>query len=452
MKERLPELSKEQLQEVGEELCPVQCVKDSLEVNEKGFTKQNLGNAVRILKDDPMLKGAICYNELTERIDIIKDLGWRRDDRAITDTDMAYIMYYVEQNYEFNNIRWVEKAIQVTANENRFHPIRDTLNSLVWDGIPRVDNMLTHFFGVEKTELITESMRVFMLGAVSRVFRPGIKFELTICLVGDQGVGKSTFFRFLAIKDEYFSDDLKRIDDEKIVVKLQGHWIIELAEMLAIVKAKHVEDTKDFISRQSDTYRTPYAVNPRDRKRQCVFAGTSNKLEVLPMDKSGNRRIVPIEAHMENAEVHILEDEEASRAYILQAWAEIMEIYRGGAFKLTLSKRASAELVKYQERYTPEDTDAEAIADFLEHTKEQYVCVSMLAREALGYPAFEKLRKSDCNNIAEIMRTMPEWEKAGTRSIGVYGKQRVWKRKTPLQAGAEPGEEPEQLEIPFEVK
>ena len=202
MKERLPELSKEQLQEVGEELCPVQCVKDSLEVNEKGFTKQNLGNAVRILKDDPMLKGAICYNELTERIDIIKDLGWRRDDRSITDTDMAYIMYYVEQNYEFNNIRWVEKAIQVTANENRFHPIRDTLNSLVWDGIPRVDNMLTHFFGVEKTELITESMRVFMLGAVSRVFRPGIKFELTICLVGDQGVGKSTFFRFLAIKDE----------------------------------------------------------------------------------------------------------------------------------------------------------------------------------------------------------------------------------------------------------
>ena len=92
------------------------------------------------------------------------------------------------------------------------------------------------------------------------------------------------------------------------------------------------------------------------------------------------------------------------------------------------------------------------IADFLEHTKEQYVCVSMLAREALGYPAFEKLRKSDCNNIAEIMRTMSEWEKAGTRSVGVYGKQRVWKRKKPLRAEDGPAEEPEQLEIPFEVK
>lgn len=428
MNEEPQRLNDDQIEEIGKELLPTECLKQSLELNDKGNPKVTIGNAVKIFREDVLLSGAIRKNELTERIDITRNLGWERDDEVLTDTDMSYIILYMEDNYGISQDRIIEKAIDIVANENRYHPIRELLKKLKWDGIPRVENALTHFLGVEKSELTTEALKIFMLGAISRVFEPGIKFETILCLVGDQGAGKSTFFRLLAIRDEWFSDDLKRLDDEKVFAKLQGHWIIEMPEMLATLNTRMVEEIKSFLSRQKDTYRTPYDRHPKDRKRQCVFAGTSNKLEILPMDKSGNRRIIPIETHMDNAEVHILDNEEESRKYILQIWAEVMEVYREGKFVLTLPKHLKSELYKYQARFTPEDVDEENILDFLERTTEKYVCVFMLAYEALGYSEYERIRKSDCNRIAEMLHSNRKWESAGTQRFEKYGRQRAWKR------------------------
>ena len=117
-----------------------------------------------------------------------------------------------------------------------------------------------------------------MLGAISRVFRPGVKFDYIICVVGGQGAGKSTFFRLLAVDDEWFTDDLKDLESGKVYEKLQGHWIIELSEMLATNNAKSNEAIKSFLSRQKEIYRTPYERYPKDRPRQGVFAGTTNKI------------------------------------------------------------------------------------------------------------------------------------------------------------------------------
>ena len=452
MREELPKLSEEQLKEVGEELLPTEMLRENLELNDKGNPKQTIGNVVTILEQDPLLAGAIKLNELTERVDIVKDLGWVRSGPVLNDTDMAYLTLYMERNYGISAQGNIEDAIQIVSNENRYHPIREELMSLVWDGTPRVDDMLTHFLGVEKTELTTAAMKLFMLGAAARVFEPGCKFETSICIIGGQGAGKSTFFKFLALRDEYFSDDLKRLDDEKIVCRLQGHWIIEMPEMLATLNSKRVEEIKSFLSRDKDTYRTPYDKHPRDRKRQCVFGGTSNKLEVLPMDKSGNRRIIPIEAHRDKAEVHILDDEQASREYIRQAWAEIMVIYRSGEFELTLPAHLSKQLAQYQARFTPEDTDEEAITAFLSETGEMFVCVQMLAYEALGYSQFERLKKSDSNRIAEIMHCMKDWEPAGIQCFTKYSRQRAWKRKQDATNAPGDGfmEIPEQMELPFD--
>lgn len=436
---------------MGSELLPTEALRESLEKNDRGNPKANVTNVVRILKEDPKLAGAIAFNELSERIDIVKDLGWKRDGVTLTDTDMAYITLYIDKNYGIGYQSMIETAVKVVANENRYHPIRDVLNSLVWDGVPRVENMLTHFFGAEKTELITTTMKLFMLGAVARVFTPGIKFETSMCLVGGQGVGKSTFFKFLAIRDEWFTDDLKNLSDDRMAARLQGHLIVELVEMLAVINAKAEEELKCFISREKDTYRTPYDKHPRDRKRQCVFGGTSNKIEILPMDKSGNRRIVPIETHPENAEVHILENEAESRAYILQAWAEIMVIYRSGDYILTLPDHLKKELDKYQQRFTPEDTEQVGIENFLSDTTEKYVCVRMLFHEALGHSSYEEPKKSESNRIATIMHHMSEWEPVGIQRFTKYGSARAWKRKDDNK----PPEEgfmdvPEQMEIPFD--
>lgn len=125
-----------------------------------------------------------------------------------------------------------------------------------------------------------------MLGAIRRVFHPGCRYEEILCLVGGQGIGKSTLIRFLAMADEWFSDDIRRLDDDKIFQRLVGHWIIEMSEMLATNNAKSVEESRSFFSRQKDTYRVPYESQPRDRQRQCVFAGTSNSMDFLPLDRA----------------------------------------------------------------------------------------------------------------------------------------------------------------------
>ncbi|WP_243037246.1 virulence-associated E family protein, partial [Clostridium sp. AM34-9AC] len=96
----------------------------------------------------------------------------------------------------------------------------------------------------------------------------------------------------LAGRDEWFSDDLKKLDDENVYRKLQGHWIIEMSEMIATANAKSIEEIKSFLSRQKETYKVPYETHPADRLRQCVFGGTTNRQDFLPRDRTGNRRFL----------------------------------------------------------------------------------------------------------------------------------------------------------------
>ena len=156
----------------------------------------------------------------------------------------------------------MQSAIKIVANENRYHPVRDYLDSLQWDGTERIRYALHHFLGADTDEYTYEALKLFLMGAIRRVFRPGSKFEVMLCLVGGQGAGKSTFFRLLAGRDEWFSDDLKKLDDENVYRKLQGHWIIEMSEMIATANAKSIEEIKSFLSRQKETYKVPYETHP----------------------------------------------------------------------------------------------------------------------------------------------------------------------------------------------
>ena len=195
----------------------------------------------------------------------MRDLGWRRNTSALTDTDVKYLLLYFEQNYGLTSEKKMTAALSIVANENCYHPIQDVLNGLVWDGTPRIRSCLHHFLGAEVSDYVEEMLKHFLLGAIRRVFSPGSKYEEMLCLVGGQGAGKSSFFRLLAIRDEWFSDDLKKLDDDRVFLKLQGHWIIEMSEMLATSSAKSIEEIRSFISRQKETYRTPYEAQPKDR-------------------------------------------------------------------------------------------------------------------------------------------------------------------------------------------
>ncbi len=156
-----------------------------------------------------LLKGAIRKNLLTERIDIVKPLGWYRDSPTLTDVDVKYLLLYFEENYGLTVEKKIIDAVAVIANENRYHPVCDFLNALQWDGTERIRFCLHRFLGSDTDDYTYEALKLFLLGAISRAFKPGCKFEVMLCLLGGQGAGKSSFFRLLAVNDDWFSDDLK---------------------------------------------------------------------------------------------------------------------------------------------------------------------------------------------------------------------------------------------------
>ena len=184
--------------------------------------------------------------------------------------------------------------------------------------------------------------------------------------------------------------------------------------------------------------------------------------QFLPLDRSGNRRFLPIMVHPERAEVHILEDEAASRAYIDLMWAEAMTIYRSGSFRLTLSKQMNKELRELQKQFMPEDTKAGLIQSFLDDFSGTQVCSKLIYAEALNH-SFDEPKQWEIREINEIMNNSIEgWTPfSNPRIFAKYGRQRGWERADSGNELSATGsdlpngfrelteEEAQQIEIPF---
>ena len=401
-----------------------------LGVTDKGLVRQSIQNAVTVLLKDPLLAGRIRRNELTDKTEIIGDVGWKRRGSAITDTDVNQIRLYLEKTYGLTREKQIRATIDIVSSENSFHPIRDYLNSLKWDGRERIRYLIPRYLGAEESPYVYEMTKLMMLGAINRVFHPGCKFEIMLCLVGGQGAGKSTLLRFLAIRDEWFTDDLRRLDDENVYRKIQGHWFIEMAEMLATNSAKSIELIKSFLSRTKETYKIPYETHPEDRPRQCIFLGSSNNVNFLPYDTTGNRRFAPIPICAEKAERHPLDDEKECRDYIIHCWAEAMEIYRSGNYSLTFPKELDNDVRKMQADYMPDDSTFGVIQNYLDTFNGEYVCAIQIYEEAFKL-TYDPQKRSVLQPINNVMNQgMPGWDsKAVTHKFKEYGAQRAWHRK-----------------------
>ena len=212
---------------VNEEMLTTEDVNNMLEHTDKGRTKQTIRNCVTVLQNDPVLEKAIKRNELSGRMDIVKEVPWERRNNSptVTDTDENNLKMYLEENYELTSERVIKAGIDIVSNENKYHPIRDYLESLVWDRIPRIENMLPHFLGAEKSKYTIGVMKMHMLAAISRIYEPGIKYDIMLCLVGSQGAGKSTFFKYSDMNMRYL-----RISG---ILQRKGRGMI-------IVPAKHI--------------------------------------------------------------------------------------------------------------------------------------------------------------------------------------------------------------------
>lgn len=405
-------------------------VRGALEKTEKNGIRCTLNNYLAVLQADPLLADSLRFNQLTQRIDVVKKLWWNDGITALTDEGEDFLSAYFEEYYTINHEKNMKKALRIVANNNKYHPIRDYLNSLEWDGKERIRYVLHRYMGADDSDLTYHCLLHFMLGAIRRVFEPGCKYEELLCLVGGQGAGKSTFFRFLAIKDEWFSDDLKKLDDERIYGKIRGHWIMEMPEMIAAISAKRNEEIKSFLSRQMDTYRIPYQQYEEDRPRQCVFAGTTNTKQFIPFDRTGSRRFLPVAVCQEQAAVHLLDHEEEARAYLVQAWAEAMAVYHSGEYSMKLPDEIQKQLDTHRENFMQEDTMAGKIQAWLDDYDGDYVCSLQLYHEALDYPEGDP-KKFITNEICEIMETKIHGWKAGPQHRFTkegYGQQRSYVR------------------------
>lgn len=422
-------------------------------INSKGEIKQTIGNCVTAISIDEKLASMFRYNLFLNQIEIF-GAWWRKIHSKLEDNDINNIRLYLEQQYDLTSEKGIPRAIEIVAHQNAYHPIRDYLNSLKWDGIKRIENIFPKYLGAEKSEYTAEATKLFMLAVISRVFYPGIKFDTMLCVVGtEQGTGKSTMGRFLSIRDEWFTDDLKRLDDENVYRKLQGHLIIEMPEMLATANAKTVEEIKAFITRQKDTYKVPYEKYSQDIPRQCVFYGTTNNLNFLPDDKSGNRRFIPIMARVTEPESHPLDNEAETRQYIIDAYAEAMEIFRSKNYSLTFPENMQKELRELQQEFSPEDPKIGIIQEWLDNCKYDFVCSIMIYRECFNNeysePKYWELK--EINNIMNY--SIAGWKKHPTSDgkvrFKVYGKQRAWDKVSPDEF-IDMGTQGVQIEIPFD--
>ena len=204
------------------------------------------------------------------------ELPWVRPGTAKTwsDDDAAQLRIYLEPFFGKIAKNDILDAVAACASDQAYHPVRDYLNGLTWDGVPRLDTLLIDYLGAEDTPYTRAVTRKSFVAAVARIMTPGRKYDTMLVLVGEQGRYKSTVFMIMG--GDWFSDSLRTFGDKDSMETIQGTWINEVAEMQALAKAE-INAVKMFLSKRSDYYRAAYGRYAIDRPRQCVFFGTSTR-------------------------------------------------------------------------------------------------------------------------------------------------------------------------------
>ncbi len=407
-----------------------------------------------ILMNDKHFKGVLGWDSFAQRLAMVRKASWRSadDDNPFwDDADDSQVRYLLETCYEIDSRPKIEDEVLNVASMNKFHRVRDFLNSLTWDNRPRMDCLFIDFLGAEDKPYTRTVTRKMLIAAVGRVMSPGLKFDNMIVLDGPQGIGKSYLLKKLG--GRWFSDSLTTVQGKEAYEQLRGAWIIEMSE-LAALKKSDIEPVKQFISKQVDSYRVAYGRRMSEFPRQCVFVGTTNESTFL-RDSTGNRRFWPVPCGVCKPHMSLWSDK--STEYIHQVWAEAVVAYKSGE-SVWLGAEMEQEAVKAQEAHTEENELIGMIAEFLDkpippNWYQLDIGVRKEVMQGTGFdvdPADSMLRDKIClaeiwvemlngdrnrfdfsskKKIADAMRKLPGWVQGSTGKFGNgYGTQKCWKR------------------------
>lgn len=446
-KERMQDMDFDDIEEEDIEFL------SKLKRTKQGIPESDVFNCLVILKHDPELKGKVGLDEFAHRLVVLGDLPWRSKDETPywTDTDDACLRNYFATKYLIKGKGIIDDALQEVTQDNKFHPVRQYLTGLTWDGECRVDTLFIDYIGAEDTEYIKAVTRKWMCGAVARVMEPGVKFDTAIVLYGSQGLGKSLILERLGRK--WFNNSLVDIKTKDALEQIQGSWINELAELAPTYKNDN-EIVKAFISRTSDRFRSPYGRRTEEYPRQCVFAGSTNNLMFLK-DRTGNRRFWPITGDKDRKTKNSWDippdiiDQLWAEAFIY--WAEGEPLVLEGeleeeALRIQLSHTEGGELVglieEYLEMLLPEDWESMDIYDRRDYVANygddnhcgsvprERVCALEIWCEVLGGER-KNLQNAKAREIIDILQTIRGWSPyakgTGKARFGrLYGPQRAF--------------------------
>ncbi|VXD18762.1 VapE domain-containing protein [Planktothrix paucivesiculata] len=295
------------------------------------------------------------------------------------------------------------KAIVIkTAKENSYHPVREYLSQCneKHSDTSILNGFAKRYFGVSNP-LYETFVRKFLTGAVARVFEPGCKLDTMLVLQGEQGVGKSSFFKTLAIKDNWFCDNISIKDrDKDELLKLHQTWIAEIAELDYTFSKTDTGKIKSFLSTSSDKLRTPYAVKTESMPRMCAMAGTTNSLGVLN-DPSGARRFHIISVTKE-IPIDLLEKECDA------IWGAAVQCYKNGEL-WWLNREEQKQSNVNNEAYSRDSPWLDDIENFVEDK------ISVATDDLLNVMGVQKDNLSQTKRaeieIADIMLKL-KWVKA----------------------------------------
>lgn len=260
--------------------------------NKQGTVYPILANAISALRHAPAWKGVLAFNEFDLTPVALRAVPWETtpSGRSWTDQEDRLTADWLQRNGILVDVNIAAQAVQTVARDRSFHPVRQYLESLKWDGVERLDRWLSIYVGAEDTDYTRAVGARWLVSAVARVYRPGEKAECCLILEGPQGIKKSTTLKTLG--GPYFTDELADLGSKDCAMQTRGVWIIELSELDTLSRSE-VSRIKTFMSRTTDRFRPPYGKRLIESPRQCIFAGTINHSTYL-RDETGARRFWPV--------------------------------------------------------------------------------------------------------------------------------------------------------------
>jgi putative DNA primase/helicase len=363
------------------------------------------------------LAGLLRFNEFALNLEFTRAPPWRKaaPGTVWTEADDTQCAAWLQaQGLKVKGRATVADTVAVAARDNPFHPVREYLCSLKWDGERRLHAWLSTYLGAScDPQYLAAIGSKFLISAVARVLSPGCQADHVLVIEGAQGTGKTSTARALAVQGDWFAGNLPDIHSKDAPLQLLGRWIIEIAELKAI-RTSQIEATKSFITETADTFRPPYARRSAQFPRQCVFIATTNESEYL-RDRTGNRRYWPIRCPRIDV-VSLIRDRD-------QLYAEAVHLFRsGGPWHLTDDEIALATH-EQAERVQVSELEA-AVAEFLE-LQAKYgseVSVHEVLVHALKLdpdkPDFAERARRLGSEVAEAI------ERAGWKKLGRKGQMR----------------------------